>query len=111
MNNPISTPPNRGVSVNAQNICVGYGNNIIIDDLSVDFPSGEITTIIGPNGCGKSTLLRAVSRLIPLRQGTVTVDGKDATTMKRKNLAKTVGVLPQTPSAPEGLLVSDLVAR
>ena len=111
MNNPISTPPNRGVSVNAQNICVGYGDNIIIDDLSVDFPSGEITTIIGPNGCGKSTLLRAVSRLIPLRQGTVTVDGKDATTMKRKNLAKTVGVLPQTPSAPEGLLVSDLVAR
>ena len=48
MNNPISTPPNRGVSVNAQNICVGYGDNIIIDDLSVDFPSGEITTIIGP---------------------------------------------------------------
>ena len=111
MNNTISTPPNRGVSVNAQNICVGYGDNIIIDDLSVDFPSGEITTIIGPNGCGKSTLLRAVSRLIPRRQGTGTVDGKDATTMTRENLAKTVGVLPQTPSAPEGLLVSDLVAR
>lgn len=88
-----------------------YDRTPILEDLSVDFPGGLITTIIGPNGCGKSTLLRALSRLIPSYQGQVHLDGQDITHLKRKELAKRVGVLPQSPTAPEGLLVVDLVAR
>lgn len=106
-----STNQPNGVPISARNMRVGYGDTTIIDDLSVDFPGGSITTIIGPNGCGKSTLLRAVAQLIPADRGEATVGGQDITRMKRKKLAKIIGVLPQSPTAPEGLLVSDLVAR
>ncbi|HIW96823.1 MAG TPA: ABC transporter ATP-binding protein [Candidatus Corynebacterium gallistercoris] len=99
------------IGISATDLHVSYGDRTVIEGLDVRFPAGAITTIIGPNGCGKSTLLRAVSRLIPADAGTITVGGEDATRMKRKDLAKKVGVLPQTPIAPEGLIVADLVAR
>lgn len=113
MNTLRSYPTHRaGTAITAKHMQVAYdGDTTIIDDLSVEFPGGEITTIIGPNGCGKSTLLRAVARLIPARQGQISADGQDITSMKRKQLAQIIGVLPQSPTAPEGLAVSDLVAR
>mgnify|MGYP002722009057 CR=1 FL=1 len=99
------------LSIDVTGIRVGYGERLVIDGLNVSFPAGTITTIIGPNGCGKSTLLRAAARLIPLHAGTVTVGGEDTEQMRRRELATKVGVLPQSPIAPEDLLVADLVAR
>lgn len=99
------------VSVEARHLRVAYGDRTIIDDLEVVFPAQKITTIIGPNGCGKSTLLRAVARLIPAKEGKVEVGGEDTTTMNRRFLAKKIGVLPQSPIAPDGIVVADLVAR
>lgn len=95
----------------ADNISVGYGDRIIIDSLDLEVHTGVITTVIGPNGCGKSTLLRALGRLLSPRQGTVTLDGKAIGNMKTRDVARTLGVLPQSPIAPEGLTVADLVAR
>lgn len=70
-----------------------------------------VTTIIGPNGCGKSTLLRTLARLIKPSSGHVVLDGADIAKLKSKQIATTMGLLPQSPLAPEGLTVGDLVAR
>ncbi|MFD5237035.1 ABC transporter ATP-binding protein [Streptomyces tendae] len=95
----------------ARGITVGYGARSVIDGLDVAIPSGVITTIIGPNGCGKSTLLRSLSRLLRPTGGTVVLDGEDIAALKTREVAKKLGLLPQAPVAPEGLTVSDLVAR
>ncbi|MCW4354483.1 ABC transporter ATP-binding protein [Hoyosella sp. YIM 151337] len=95
----------------ADNVTLSYGDRIVIEDLSLDIPTGGITTIIGPNGCGKSTLLRALGRLLKPRAGTVTLDGKLITSMRTKEVARVLGMLPQAPIAPEGLTVADLVSR
>ena len=103
--------PNTTSSVVASSVTVGYGQRTIIRELNATFPAGKITTIVGPNGCGKSTLLRAMSGLLDLDTGTVYVNGQDISAIKRKDVARKLAVLPQSPVAPEGLLVSDLVAR
>ena len=95
----------------ATGLKVGYGAKTIISSLDVAIPDKKVTTIIGPNGCGKSTLLRAMSHLLPLQAGSVHLDGRDVHAMRRRDLARLLGMLPQSPIAPEGLLVSDLVAR
>ena len=71
-----------------ENINIGYGENLIVKDLSVKIPDKKITTIIGANGCGKSTLLKAITRIIPTRTGTIVLDGKDILKQDTKALAK-----------------------
>ncbi|WP_067822223.1 ABC transporter ATP-binding protein [Nocardia inohanensis] len=105
---PVSTDAHR---LAAENVTLGYGDRIIVDGLSVDIEPGLITTVIGPNGCGKSTLLRSLGRLLRPREGRVVLDGKAISTLKTRDIARIVGMLPQTPVAPEGLTVADLVAR
>ncbi|MGW7566127.1 ABC transporter ATP-binding protein [Streptomyces tendae] len=95
----------------ARGVTVGYGARSVIDGLDVAIPPGVITTVIGPNGCGKSTLLRTLSRLLRPTGGTVVLDGEDIAALKTREVAKKLGLLPQAPVAPEGLTVSDLVAR
>lgn len=95
----------------ARDITVAYGGRNVIDGLDVAIPPGVITTIIGPNGCGKSTLLRTLTRLLKPSTGTVVLDGEDIVTLRTRDVAKKLGLLPQAPVAPEGLTVADLVAR
>ncbi|MFF3644616.1 ABC transporter ATP-binding protein [Streptomyces sp. NPDC002564] len=95
----------------ARDVSVGYGSRTVIDGLDVAIPPGVITTIIGPNGCGKSTLLRTLTRLLKPTRGTVVLDGEDIDKLRTRDVAKKLGLLPQAPVAPEGLTVSDLVAR
>lgn len=95
----------------AENVTLGYGDRVIVDGLSIDIEPGLITTVIGPNGCGKSTLLRSLGRLLRPRDGRIVLDGKAISTLKTRDIARIVGMLPQTPVAPEGLTVADLVAR
>ncbi|WP_417288587.1 ABC transporter ATP-binding protein [Corynebacterium variabile] len=99
-------------SISIANLRVGYTpDRPVISDLSLNIPGGQVTTIIGPNGCGKSTLLRAIGRLIPSQGGEVHLGDTDIGSMKRRDIAKTIGVLPQSPISPPGLIVSDLVSR
>jgi iron complex transport system ATP-binding protein len=97
--------------LSARDLQLGYGDNIVVDGLDVDVFDGTITAIIGPNGCGKSTLLRALARLMPTRRGHVLLDGERIDRLPTREVAKVLGVLPQAPVAPEGLIVADLVAR
>ncbi|MEU5693452.1 ABC transporter ATP-binding protein [Actinosynnema sp. NPDC020468] len=95
----------------ARSLTVGYGDRAVVDGLDLAVLPGTVTAVIGPNGCGKSTLLRALGRLLPARSGTVLLDGKSITTTPTREVAKVLAMLPQSPQAPEGLTVADLVAR
>lgn len=95
----------------AQNLSLAYENTSIIRDLSLSIPSGKISVLVGPNGCGKSTLLRGISRLLKPREGNVLLDGQNIWKQPTKELAKRLGILPQSPVAPEGLTVHELVAQ
>ena len=97
--------------VEATGLDLAYGDRTVVTDLDLSIRRGVITTIVGPNGCGKSTLLRSVGRLLKPKQGQVLLDGNDIASIKPKQLAKLLAVLPQSPTAPEGLRVADLVAR
>ncbi|MDO4909364.1 MAG: ABC transporter ATP-binding protein [Corynebacterium sp.] len=98
-------------SLSAKNITVGYGEKIIINDLSVDIPAGEFTAIIGPNACGKSTLLKTLSRMLEPKKGVVELNGKNIKEYSTKEVARQLGLLPQSPISPEGIRVEDLVGR
>ncbi|MBA8837993.1 ABC transporter ATP-binding protein [Ochrobactrum sp. RH2CCR150] len=89
----------------------GYDDTLILDGLDLEVPSGKITVIVGANACGKSTLLRTMSRLLAPRKGQVLLDGKSIHKIPSRELAQTLGLLPQSPIAPEGITVADLVSR
>ncbi|WP_016692103.1 ABC transporter ATP-binding protein [Rhodococcus rhodochrous] len=95
----------------AENLELGYGNRTVVENLDLKVPPGRITCIVGANACGKSTLLRSMSRLLSPRGGHVLLDGKDVHRLPAKKLARTLGLLPQSPIAPEGIVVADLVGR
>ena len=99
------------VRLAAEGVRLGYGDRTIVDDLDLEIVHGTITTVIGPNGCGKSTLLRALGRLLAPSRGQVLLDGRRIDRMPTKEVATVLGLLPQAPTAPEGLTVGDLVAR
>ncbi|SFU22979.1 ABC transporter ATP-binding protein [Mesorhizobium sp. YR577] len=92
-------------------LSAGYGDTVILDGLDLAVPPGKITVIVGANACGKSTLLRTMSRLISPRRGHVLLDGKSIHRTPPRELARTLGLLPQSPIAPEGITVADLVGR
>ncbi|MFF7362682.1 ATP-binding cassette domain-containing protein [Streptomyces sp. NPDC008125] len=98
-------------SLGARGLRLGYGSRDIVKDLDIDIPPGGVTMIVGPNACGKSTLLRSLARLLAPSAGTVLLDGKDIRSMPTKAVAGILGILPQTPVAPEGITVADLVGR
>jgi iron complex transport system ATP-binding protein len=79
--------------------------------MDVVVPSGAITALVGPNGCGKSTLLRGLARLLAPRGGAVLLDGRAIHRIPTRELARQLGILPQSPAAPEGLTVRELVAQ
>jgi iron complex transport system ATP-binding protein len=95
----------------AQGVTLGYDGRSVITDLSAMIPDGSFTVIIGPNACGKSTLLRGLSRLLAPSAGTVILDGKAISERPAKDVARRLGLLPQSALAPDGITVADLVAR
>nr|WP_254925710.1 MULTISPECIES: ABC transporter ATP-binding protein [unclassified Rhodococcus (in: high G+C Gram-positive bacteria)] len=97
--------------LHADAITVGYDKSVIIENLTVAVPDGKFTVIVGPNACGKSTLLRALSRLLKPSLGAVLLDGKLISSYPAKEVARRLGLLPQTSIAPDGISVADLVAR
>lgn len=98
-------------SLHATGLDLGYRDRTVIHDLELQVPPGRITAIVGANACGKSTLLRSMSRLLKPRGGQVLLDGEQVHRIPAKKLARTLGLLPQSPIAPEGITVSDLVGR
>lgn len=95
----------------AEDLALGYDGAPIIAGLDTVIPDGSFTVIIGPNACGKSTLLRGLSRLLTPASGRVILDGKTITSLPAKEVARRLGLLPQSAIAPDGITVADLVGR
>lgn len=95
----------------AADLACGYDERSVLKELNLQIPEESFTVIIGPNACGKSTLLRSLARLIRPAAGEVLLDGDAISSVSTKQLARTIGLLPQTSLAPEGITVADLVSR
>jgi len=97
-------------SIETKNLDIAYDDTLIVRELNMQIPEGKITSIIGANGCGKSTILKAVGRILKPKKGVVHLSGQDISKMPTKEIAKKMAILPQTPTAPSGLTVGELVA-
>jgi iron complex transport system ATP-binding protein len=113
---PVAEPGGRSWSaasarLRTRALRLGYGSQIVVPHLDLDIVDGSVTAIVGPNGCGKSTLLRALGRLLRPAGGDVLLDGERIQQLPTREVARRLGILPQTPTAPDGLTVADLVVR
>ena len=95
----------------AAGVDLGYGDRRVVDDLNLTIPPGKLTVIVGANACGKSTVLRGLARLLAPTRGAVYLDGKPIQQMSTRQVATILGVLPQSPIAPDAIVVADLVGR
>lgn len=112
MLNPMSvTISSTEPALTTRQLTLAYDRAIVIRDLDLVIPAGQITALVGPNGCGKSTLLRGLARLLKPLKGTVYLDSASIFRLSTKEVAKQLGILPQSPTAPEGLTVRELVAQ
>lgn len=94
-----------------RDLTLAYDERVVAEAMNVSIPDGSLTIIVGPNACGKSTLLRALARLLPPKAGAVLLDGAPISSLGTKEVARRLGFLPQAPLAPEGVTVTDLIAR
>ncbi|MFG2772282.1 ABC transporter ATP-binding protein [Streptomyces sp. NPDC048350] len=95
----------------AEDLTLSYDQRTVASSLSVDIPDRSFTVIIGPNACGKSTLLTALARMLRPKAGQVYLDGAAIASYRSREVARRLGLLPQSSSAPGGITVGDLVAR
>ncbi|WP_298863336.1 ABC transporter ATP-binding protein [Microbacterium sp.] len=95
----------------ASGVTLGYGDRVVVEGLDLTIARGRITCLVGANGCGKSTLLRALARLLKPESGEVLLDGRSIHSLPTREVARVLGLLPQSPIAPEGIAVADLVGR
>lgn len=98
------------VRLYTDDLSIGYGDRLIVKELSISIPDKKITTIIGANGCGKSTLLKTMTRIISQQSGAVLLDGENIAKQNTKDLASKMAILPQTPESVSGLTVGELVS-
>ncbi|GAA2944518.1 ABC transporter ATP-binding protein [Kitasatospora cinereorecta] len=108
---PINSGSTTMQRLTADSVTLGYDRRTIAENLSVEIPDRSFTVIVGPNACGKSTLLRALSRMLKPSRGEVLLDGQSIHRMPAKKVARTLGLLPQSSIAPDGITVADLVSR
>ena len=109
---PVVRPTTSGRSrLVAEAVSLGYGDRTVIDRLSLVVPDGAVTAVVGANACGKSTLLKGMARLLRPTAGAVLLDGEQIHRMPTRQVARTLGLLPQAPVTPEGVSVVDLVSR
>ncbi|HEY9763908.1 MAG TPA: ABC transporter ATP-binding protein [Trichocoleus sp.] len=99
------------IALTTRKLSLSYDGNPIVQDLDLVIPKEQVTMLVGPNGCGKSTLLRGLARLLKPKGGTVYLEGDAIAHLPTKVLAQRLGILPQSPTAPEGLTVRELVAQ
>ena len=95
----------------AEAVSLGYGDRTVVDRLSLVVPDGAVTAVVGANACGKSTLLKGMARLLKPMAGSMLLDGEQIHRTPTRQVARTLGLLPQAPVTPEGVSVVDLVSR
>ncbi|MHC5202241.1 iron ABC transporter ATP-binding protein [Myroides sp. LJL119] len=96
--------------IEVKNIRKAYGDKMILDDVTVSFPKGKITCLVGGNGTGKSTLLSIISRLVARDSGEINLLDKDVTSFTNRDFAKRLSILKQSNHPNVRLTVKELVA-
>lgn len=96
--------------IKAEKISKSYGNNLVLDDITIQFPKGKITSLIGSNGAGKSTLLSIISRLLKQDDGIVAIDDKKISEFNNKKLARHLSILKQSNNVRLKLSVEELIS-
>jgi iron complex transport system ATP-binding protein len=99
------------MDLRAERLALSYEDRTVIDGLDLVIPGGRVTVVVGANASGKSTLLRGMSRLLKPADGAVYLDGRTIHTMPTRQVARRLGLLPQSPVAPAGMTVMELVSR
>ncbi|WP_080792358.1 ABC transporter ATP-binding protein [Corynebacterium pacaense] len=94
-----------------ESVRMGYGERTVVRELTLEIPQGGFSVIVGPNGCGKSTVLRTLGRMLRPQAGRVLIDARDIRSLRTREVARRIGLLPQSPHAPDGVTVADLVGR
>ncbi|MBR3645775.1 MAG: ATP-binding cassette domain-containing protein [Lachnospiraceae bacterium] len=97
------------IKINTEDLSVGYGKKVIIEDINISVKKGEILVLIGPNGAGKSTVLKTIASQLKKITGTVTLDGYDVHNMKEKDVAKKLSLLLTMHPKGEMMTVEDIV--
>src|SRR6185437_15002154 len=100
----------RMIRLTTSSLDIGYDERLIVKDLNISIPQGKITALVGANGSGKSTILKTMARIMNPSKGSVMLDGKSIHKQSTKEVAKQLAILPQNPTAPEGLTVTELVS-
>ncbi|MDQ0063083.1 ABC transporter ATP-binding protein [Paenibacillus harenae] len=98
------------IRLTTSNLDIAYDDRLIVQDLNIAIPQGKITALVGANGSGKSTILKTMARIMIPSKGNVLLDGKSIHKQSTKDVAKQLAILPQNPTAPDGLTVSELVS-
>ncbi|MEV8340787.1 ABC transporter ATP-binding protein [Streptomyces niveus] len=112
MTTSIGTSTGTGIGrLRARELTLAYDDRTVVHDLELAVPDGRVSVIVGPNACGKSTTLRALGRLLKPRSGSVLLDGEELARIPTRKIAQSIGLLPQSPVAPEAITVADLVSR
>ncbi|HET6562128.1 MAG TPA: ABC transporter ATP-binding protein [Marmoricola sp.] len=106
-----SRPHVRTSRLEASQLSLAYGDRTVVTELRLKIPDRAVTVIVGANACGKSTLLRGLARLLRPTAGAALLDGRAIHRLNTREVAQSLGLLPQTPVVPEGVTVADLVAR
>ncbi|MEU2559057.1 ABC transporter ATP-binding protein [Streptomyces longispororuber] len=107
----MTAPAETGARLSARELTLAYEDRTVVHALDLAIPDGRVTVVVGPNACGKSTTLRALGRLLKPKGGAVLLDGEELAKLPTRRIAQRIGLLPQTPVAPEAITVADLVAR
>ncbi|GAB3652079.1 ABC transporter ATP-binding protein [Nocardioides korecus] len=107
----VTTHPRPPARLSARGVTLAYGDRAVVDRLDLEVPDGRTTVVVGANACGKSTLLRGLARLMRPAGGSVLLDGAAIASLSSRQVARTLGLLPQDPVTPEGVTVVDLVGR
>lgn len=97
-------------TLKCENLHIAYDSSLVVEELDLDIPEGKITALIGANGSGKSTILKAMARILEPQRGVVYLNGKSIHQTSTKSAAKQLAILPQSPIAPEGITVKELVS-
>jgi iron complex transport system ATP-binding protein len=97
------------VSLEVNGVSCHYESTKVLENLSLQAREGEFVGILGPNGSGKTTLLRTICRTLKPRSGVVLLDGKDIYQMTNRDVAKQIGVVPQSPAVAFNFTALDLV--
>ncbi|KUF19755.1 ABC transporter ATP-binding protein [Streptomyces silvensis] len=108
---PVPTGAHAPARLAARALTLAYEDRTVVHDLDLAVPDGRVTVVVGPNACGKSTTLRALGRLLRPSGGAVLLDGEALAKLPTRQVARRIGLLPQSPVAPEAITVADLVAR